>query len=178
MNDLSKMLFLLYFVSNQAPDGADQVEAAYHCYEFALRHEDEFLQIKRAHEIVKKIKRKYPILKTQHLLHLHGLVDDKLFQLIEHPKELIYALYSHENILKPQKTDINKVAEEIANLQELDFEGIQNQMLEKWLSLSDNNPSGDLDETFYEDLNTSSLSEEILVNDGSVTRSYIIIIIF
>lgn len=109
MNDPAKILFILYFVANQAPDGADQVEAAYECYKFALEHKLELMDNKKAVDIIEKISRKYPIYKTQHLLHLYGLDDDKLFQYVENPAELINALYSHPLILNTQKPDINKV---------------------------------------------------------------------
>jgi kinetochore-associated protein 1 len=111
MKDKSKIIFILYFVTNHSPDGADAVAAAYECYKFTLEHERELPTHDNAKvsEIVDKIKRKYPILKTQHLLHFYNLADDKLFQLVEHPMELINALYHHESIMKQHKPDINKV---------------------------------------------------------------------
>lgn len=43
-------------------------------------------------------------------------------------------------------------------------------MLEKWLSFADDNNAGDLDETFYEDLNSSMVTDELCLNDEFVTR--------
>ena len=34
-----KVLVVLYFVMNHAQEGADQVEAAYECYQYAIKHE-------------------------------------------------------------------------------------------------------------------------------------------
>lgn len=116
MSDPSRKLFILYFVCSQAPEGADQVEVAYECYRFACEHEEELSQSKRALDIVTKIKRKYPILKTQHLMHLYGLADNRLFQLVESPRELINALYNHPSILRTPLANINKVTPNIVSL--------------------------------------------------------------
>lgn len=113
MSDPSKKLFILYFVCSQAPEGADQVEVAYECYRFACEHATQLSQSKRAVDIVAKIKRKYPILKTQHLMHLYGLADNRLFQLVESPRELINALYNHTSILQTPLANINKVTRNI-----------------------------------------------------------------
>jgi kinetochore-associated protein 1 len=111
MRDKSKIIFILYFVSNHSPEGADAVAAAYECYKFMKLNEQELYNHEKpkTREIVEKIKRKYPIVKTQHLLHVYNLADEKLFQLVEHPIELINALYNHESIMKQHKPDINKV---------------------------------------------------------------------
>lgn len=109
MTDPSRQLFVLYFVCGQAPEGADQVEVAYECFKFAVDNEEVLNQSRRAQEIVIKIKRKYHILKTQHLMHLYGLADNQLFQLVENPRELINALYNHPSILHTPLVNINKV---------------------------------------------------------------------
>lgn len=155
INDISKTLFVLYFITNNAPEGADQVEAAYECFKFAIKHESALMQMrKNSPETVQKIRRKYPIFKTQHLLHLYGLAEEKLFQFVESPNELIVALYNHELILKTQKPDINKVAKEIADLHEIDLNEIQQRLIEKWLTFSSDSNGADADETFYEEFNT------------------------
>lgn len=112
MHDKCKILLMLYFITNQAPEGADQVEAAYECLKFALKYEKELVANKKnaAADTVIKIKRKYPLYKTRHLLHLYALDEDKFFELVEHPVELINALYSHQIILNPRKPDVNKVS--------------------------------------------------------------------
>lgn len=110
MHDITRILFVLYFVCNQAPEGADQVEAAYECYKFAITHEEALRGSDRAYEMVMKIKRKYPMFKIQHVLHLYGLNDDKLSKLVENPFELISALYQHNSVLKSDsKVDFNQV---------------------------------------------------------------------
>lgn len=103
-------LFILYFVTNYLPEGADQIDAAHECYRFALEHADEFAGAERTQRTVTQIRRKYPMLKTQHLMHAHGLADERLFQLVERPRELIEALYGHEAVLRRVHTvDINAV---------------------------------------------------------------------
>lgn len=110
MKDIHRILFVLYFVFNHAPEGADQVEAAYECFKFAIIHEDELRESNRGYDIVVKIKRKYPMFKTQHLLHLYGLNEDNLSQLVESPLQLISALYCHESVFKSDsKIDFNQV---------------------------------------------------------------------
>lgn len=171
MKDLQRILFVLYFVANQAPEGADQVEAAYECYKFAIEHGVKFREAPRANETVQKIKRKYPMYKIQHLLHLHNLHDDKLGQLIEHPAELISALYNHEVVLQPEnKIDVNQIAQEVAELHQLDFHLLQIGLLQKWLSFSVNDSSGNLDETFYSDLNVTVSNIETEICNDSVER--------
>lgn len=94
---------------NHAPEGADQVEAAHECLKFAMKHEKELMANKKTADTVIKIKKKYPLYKTRHLLHLYALDVDKFFELVEYPVELINALYSHQIILNPRKPDVNKV---------------------------------------------------------------------
>lgn len=171
MKDLQRILFVLYFVANQAPEGADQVEAAYECYKFAIKHEAKIRDSPRANETIQKIKRKYPMYKVQHLLHLYNLHDDKLGQLIESPPELIYALYNHDVVLQPEnKIDINQITQEIADLHQLDFHELQIGLLQKWLSFSTNDSSGGLDETFYSDLNVTVSNIETEISNDSVER--------
>jgi len=171
MKDLTNILFLLYFVTNHAPEGIDQVEAAYECYKFALKNKNELIKSDRAKDIVEKIERKYPIIKIQHLLHVYSLTDDTLMQLVECPKDLIHALYMHEIILKQHKPDINKLAGEIADLHNINLYKLQLQLLHKWLSFSENSLNDDLEETFYDD-NTSIVNDNCFEakNDELVVR--------
>lgn len=152
VTDESRKIILLYFVSNYAPEGADQVEACFECYTYALANEDILMKNEKAMDIVEKIKRKYPILKTEHLLHVYDMVEDDLLQLVEDPRELICALYHHEILFKPEKPNINEICAEIASLRNLDFEEIQISLLKKWLVFTNDNQNTTLEETFYEDI--------------------------
>lgn len=167
ITDETKKISLLYFVSNNAPEGADQVEACFECYQYAINNESNFSE--QAHDIVEKIKRKYPILKTQHLLHVYDMVEDHLLQLVENPRELIHALYHHEVVLKPEKSNINEMCSEIAALRSLDFEEIQLGLLKKWLVFTNESHNETLEETFYEDIDTN----QSFGNDES-NRNYVI----
>lgn len=175
MHDNSKILMILYYITNQAPDGADQVEAAYECLQFAIKHEKELMANQKTIDTVLKIKRKYPLYKTRHLLHLYQLDDDYLIELIENPTELITGLYTHQIILNLKKPDVNKVAQEIAELHDINFAQLQITLLQKWLSFGTKTNAGGMDETFYEDLNSSSIVEEDNNNDELVTRAYYIL---
>lgn len=142
---------ILYFVSSYAPDGADQVEATYECYKFIMANESSITDAK-CFDQMNKIKRKYPILKTQHLLHIYGLTDENLLRLIDNPTELICELYHHEIILKGGKLDINAVVMEIGELHNLNLEPIQFKLLQKWLAFNfDTAENTVLDETIFED---------------------------
>ncbi|KAL9872866.1 kinetochore component rough deal isoform 3-T4 [Glossina fuscipes fuscipes] len=155
VHNLSKAFLILYFVSNYAPDGADQVEASYECYKFVMTNEKLIVDPK-CQEQLKKIKRNYPVIKTQHLLHAYGLNDDDLIKLVEYPSELIHRLYHHEIILKGGKLDINTLVKEIAELHDIKEEKIQFKLLQMWLSFTSDMASSDntlLDETLYEDQN-------------------------
>lgn len=171
----TNIIFILYFVTNHAPLGADLVQAAYECYKFAIEHEEEICQMEKAKEIVVKIKRKYPILKTQHLLHLHNLNDESLFQMIENPQQLIIALYNHESVLKfDNRPNINKIANEIANYYELDLNVIQTNLLQNWLSFSLEMDNNGLDETLYEDVNIT-ISESDEINEEFIIRAHFLL---
>ncbi|KAM7360055.1 kinetochore component rough deal isoform 2-T2 [Cochliomyia hominivorax] len=172
----SKAFMILYFVSNYAPDGADQVEASYECYKFALKNE-KLITDPKCQEQLLKIKRKYPTLKTQHLLYVYGLTDEKFMRLIENPPELIYHLYHSDVILKGGKLDINAVVKEIAELHQLDVEPIQFKLLQKWLSFTVDTPDGTmLDETLFEDQNLSENNTEEFNNaaENVIRANYII----
>lgn len=173
MRDIQRIIFVLYFVCSHAPEGADQVEAAHECYRFAIENEESLQATPRGHETVVKIKRKYPMLKTQHLLYLYGLKDDALFKLVENPLELITALYHHGTLLKTDnKIDLNQVSKEIAELHGLDINEIQLNLLKKWLSFSTFDSNETLEETFYNDLNASvvKIEDEGDIDHESVAR--------
>lgn len=173
MKDIQRIIFVLYFVCNHAPEGADQVEAAYECYQFAIENEQKLRETARGYETVVKIKRKYPMLKIQHLLHLYGLKDDKLFQLVENPMELITTLYQHGSLLKSDnKIDLNQVTKEVAELHGLNFYEIQMDLLKKWLSFTTLDTNETLEETFYNDLNASvvKIEDDVEIDNESVAR--------
>lgn len=178
MQDKPKIIAMLYFVANHAPEGCDQVEAAYECYKFALNNEKELNDYPKAADVVNKIKRKYPNTKTQHLLHLYGLTDDKLMQHVENPTELINALYRHDSILLPQKKDINKLCGELAELYGINLAVLQMRLLQKLLAFAHNkgDDGADMDETVYEDYITSSDPDEsVSANDENVARAHYIL---
>lgn len=169
MRNLKKKAACLYFVMNYAPEGADQVEAAYECYRFVCANED---QLRAKSDLVPKIKRKYPILKTQHLLQQYRLTDDRLMQLLENPTQLIEALYGHQSIVdcaQKQADIVNKVAQQIADLHELNLAYIQVTIIKNWLAVNDVASSGsegcgggddDLDETFHVDFNGTTIEND------------------
>ncbi|KAH8258292.1 hypothetical protein KR038_009300 [Drosophila bunnanda] len=144
----NKAFLILYYVSNYARDGADQVEASYECWKF-MQEKGDLITDK---EHMAKVRRRYPIQKTQHLLHVYGLTDEKLLNQVENPSELINSLYHHELILKSTKVDINALVGEIAKLHGLCLDTIQFRLLQKWLSVTmepaDNTM---LEETFMEE---------------------------
>uniref|UniRef100_A0A182P1L0 Uncharacterized protein n=1 Tax=Anopheles epiroticus TaxID=199890 RepID=A0A182P1L0_9DIPT len=167
--DLSTKLYILYYITCNALDGDDQVNAAYACYQFAREHEPALIGIPEAKDKIEKIYRKYPVLKTQQLLQQNGVTDEKQFQLVKNPQELIQALYTESCF---QKVKVNELAATIGQLHDLDVEAIQMGLLQKWLTMfggsaiaagSDggfHNGSGMLEETLYDDHNVSVTSQE------------------
>lgn len=109
MSDKCNILSALHFITKFAAEGADQVEAAYECYAFAVNNEPDLSTNRRGGMILSQIKRLYPIFKSKYLLRLYNLMDEKLNELVEKPEELICELYEHESILKEQQININKV---------------------------------------------------------------------
>lgn len=159
-------LLVLYFVTNHLPPGVDQIEAAHECYSFAIEHRTELERSgETAHQTVAKICRKYPMLKTQHLLHMYGLSNVHLLELIEHPGDLIEALYGHESIVGGLQTqtpiDIHALAHEIAVLHSLKLLDVQIRILKKWLARqTTSEEEGDVDETFYEELDLTAMGDK------------------
>jgi len=154
VNNPNKAFLILYFVSNYARDGADQVEASYECWKF-VKERGHLLTDPKTRDHISKVKRRYPIQKTQHLLYVYGMTDEKLLRQVENPTELIHALYHHELILKSSKVDINALVAEIVKLHDLCLATIQYRLLQKWLSLT-MEPTADgtiLEDTFMEEQN-------------------------
>ncbi|XP_058835892.1 kinetochore-associated protein 1 [Topomyia yanbarensis] len=175
VSDLSSKLFILYYVTNNAPEGADQVEAAYECYKFACEHEHDLASNVDAKDKMEKIIRKYPIFKTQHLLLQYGISDDKLLALVKNPRELINALYSET---LQHKVDINTLVCEISKLHQIDIDAIQVTLIQKWLSIfgSSNDSSENMEETLYEDHNMSVDNSDAATSaDEYVARAHYIL---
>ncbi|XP_053669915.1 kinetochore-associated protein 1 [Anopheles nili] len=181
VRDISTKLYILYYITCNALDGDDQESAAYACYKFARQHEANLVGIAEAKDKVEKIYRKYPVLKTQQLLQQNGVTDDKLFQLVKTPQELIKALYTDSCF---QKVNVNELAATIGQLHDLDVEAIQMGLLQKWLTIfggpiitGDGYGSGTmLDETLYDDHNMSDTSQEGDTNvHESMARAYYIL---
>lgn len=150
----SNVIFILYYVASYARDGADQVEAFYEGWKYVKSNQALLINDPKCQEELGKIKRMYPIHKSQHLLHVYGLSDDKMMHLVEHPTELIHCLYHHELILKSSKVDINALVKEICTLHDLSLEAIQFKLLQKWLSVTMETADGTImEETFLEDQN-------------------------
>lgn len=177
LENKGKALAILYFIVTNTPSGSDQMEAAHECWKYAVMYEDILLKNSKYCDLVEKAKRKYPLLKTQHLLYVFGLAEDKFLQLIENPRLLIQALYHHESILQTQKKEINKLCQEIANLANLDLMSIQVQMIANWLAFTDvSETSTDANETVYEDFMGGTASqEETVVSDENVIRAYYVL---
>lgn len=174
VSDLCSKLFILYYVTNNAPEGADQVEAAYECYKFVCQNEDALSANVDAKDKVEKICRKYPIFKTQHLLLQYGINDDKLLALVKNPQELINALYSET---LQRKVDINSLVCEISKLHQIDIDAIQVTLIQKWLSIfgSSNDSSENMEETLYEDHNMEDDSITTTSADEYVARAHYIL---
>ncbi|KAG4074366.1 hypothetical protein HA402_008775 [Bradysia odoriphaga] len=153
MSDKGNILSALHFTTKFAAEGADQVEAAYECYTFAINNEPELRTNRRDAAILTQIKRLYPIYKLKFLLRLYNLMDDKLNELVEKPEDLISELYEHESILKEQQININKLVEEVADLHNKNLKEIQMDILRKWFcdTVTSN---GSVDETFCEPIDT------------------------
>lgn len=153
MKDVNRILLVLYMVYSNAPEGADQLEAITQCYRFVKQNQAALNENERSKELAVKIKRKFSILKIQHQLHLYGLYDDDLSDLIKNPKELISALYNRVTSanVNDSKCDINKVAEEFAQLFGMDLFDIQQNLLKQWLAIVQPENNISLEQTFNED---------------------------
>uniref|UniRef100_A0A182MXC7 Uncharacterized protein n=1 Tax=Anopheles dirus TaxID=7168 RepID=A0A182MXC7_9DIPT len=182
VRDLSTKLHILYYITCNALDGDDQVNAAYACYQFAREHESSLVGIAEAKDKIEKIYRKYPVLKTQQLLQQNGVTDEKQFQLVKNPQELIQALYTESCF---QKVKVNELATVIGQLHNLDIEAIQMGLLQKWLTMfggqvvADAGSTGDspmLEETLYDDHNVSDASQDDEANvHECMARAYYIL---
>lgn len=169
---------MLYFTMNYSPEGIDQVNAAHECYNFIIENEQELENHPKAKEIVVKMKQKYPILKTQHMLHQYGLVEDHLMILAQNPYELIQTLYLHESILHDQKININRLNEEIATLHQIDFDRVQTKLVKSWLGLENGDRRSCASEsTIFEESTVNGVNEDDFgsVSDENIVRAYFIL---
>lgn len=174
MKTPSKILFALYFVANEAPLGADQVEAFRECYKFIQEHEIELGQIRSTRDMISKVQRRYPVLQTQHLLYLYGLGEDALLSLADNPSILINTLYMHNCILLPHKPNINELVKKICDVNNITFEAVQISYINKFLGLESSNCNGNqLDETFADIMNTSG--EIGVVDSDTIVRAHYIL---
>ncbi|XP_058065571.1 kinetochore-associated protein 1 [Anopheles bellator] len=174
VRDRSSKLIILYYITCNASDGEDQVNAAHACYQFARKHETELVTVPEAKEKLDKILRKYPVLKTQQLLQQSGVTEEKQFQLVRNPQELIQALYSESCF---QKVKVNELVKVVGKLYDLDVEAIQTMLLQKWITIfggshggaeSADDFNGMLEETLYDDHNVSQGSQ----NDDASVQDY------
>lgn len=166
MTDIHRILLVMYMVFSNAPEGADQLEAAFQCYRFVKQNQMALNENPRSKDLALKIKSKYSVLKVQHQLHLYGLYDDDLSDLIANPTELIRALYNRTNTNSNEsKCDVNKVAEEFAKLFGLKFHEIQVCLLKQWLAVSPNEGGNPLEQTYYGDDMNSTINPSADTNE-------------
>lgn len=178
LDNKGKALAIMYFIVTNTPNGYDQMEAAHECWKFATMYENVLINSVKYGELVEKAKRKYPLVKAQHLLYAFGLAEDKMLQLIDNPRMLINTLYQHDSILQNQKKEINKLCQELANLYNLDLMKIQMELIANWLAFTSVTQSEDCDgnETVYEDfMGGASNNEDNIVSDENVIRAYYIL---
>lgn len=160
MKDVHRILMVLYMVFNNAPEGADQLEAAVQCFMFVKQYEAALNELPRSKDLAFKIKTKYSVLKVQHQLHLYGLYDDDLSELIASPMQLICALYNRgtRNTNGDSKCDINKVVEDFARLFRLNLREIQTDLLKQWLAIEPPSDGSVLEQTLNEDEMNSTIA--------------------
>ncbi|XP_059610159.1 kinetochore-associated protein 1 [Phlebotomus argentipes] len=169
-----KIFTVLYFITNYSVSGVDQVEAVQECYRYAVENERAIMVNERVLDQMVKIKRRYPMIKIQHLLHVHKLNEEHLLALVENPTKLIHALYMHESLLMAQPPNITYVVEEIAALNELNLRMLQESLLTKWLAISVDCNETCLDDTLLqENLQESILKEEKGANEDSDMEDYV-----
>lgn len=160
MKDIHRILLVLYMVFSNAPEGADQLEAALQCYKFVKQNQAALNESARSKDLAIKIKSKYSVLKVQHQLHLYGLYDDDLSELIANPLELIRALYNRvtSDNIGDSKCDINKVVEDFTRLFGLNLLEIQSNLLKQWLTVGAAEDGAPLEQTFSEDEFNSTIT--------------------
>lgn len=160
MKDVHRILMVLYMVFSNAPEGADQLEAALQCFKFVKQHESVLNELARSKDLAIKIKSKYSVLKVQHQLHLYGLYDDDLSEMIANPMKLICALYNRGTRINngDSKCDINKVVEEFARLFRLNLREIQADLLKQWLAIEPPADGSVLEQTLNEDEMNSTIA--------------------
>lgn len=159
MKDIHRILLVLYMVFSNAPEGADQLEAALQCYKFVKQNQAALNDVPRSRDLAIKIKSKYSVIKVQHQLHLYGLYDDDLSDLIANPIDLIKTLYNRTNTNNADsKSDVNKVAEEFAKLFGLKFHDIQVGLLKQWLAVGPAEETNSLEQTLYDDELNSTIT--------------------
>lgn len=160
MKDVHRILMVLYMVLSNAPEGADQLEAVSQCYKFVRENEAVLAELPRSNDLMIKVKYKFSILKVQHQLHLYGLYDDDLSELLTNPTQLICTLYNRAMHFTSgdSKCDINQVAEEFARLFRLDLKQIQILLLNQWLAIGTSEDGSILEQTLNDDDMNSTIT--------------------
>ncbi|XP_017491008.1 PREDICTED: kinetochore-associated protein 1-like [Rhagoletis zephyria] len=134
----SKTFMILYFVANYAPDGADQVEASYECYKYALAHEElitnekyqdqlnptELIYSLYHHELILKSSKLHINTVAKEIAELHGLDLQAIqFQLLQ--KWLAFTVdagsanileetfFEDHNLVEEEQTNAGNAAENV-----------------------------------------------------------------
>ncbi|XP_017777720.1 PREDICTED: uncharacterized protein LOC108563530 [Nicrophorus vespilloides] len=151
---LERATSVAYHLLNNTPPGADQVNAARLSYKYAKLYKDAAHKEEDKERVLSaytKIESKYQGYSTLHILHTNNLAQEKYLKLVNHPKELIDALYLDESITNKEtvhhKSDINRVVDEIAEIFDIDIMEHRKTLLEQ-LFTGDQYFNGNMDDSF------------------------------
>ncbi|XP_050441522.1 uncharacterized protein LOC126846278 [Adelges cooleyi] len=171
----------LYFVVNNLPLGADQLEAAKICYAQAhewLKKENS----ENAKSGVAKVVTKYLSITTKHVLHKFGFGIPKYLQLALQPDELIRELYNDPIILKRHTGEIksfpniNGAVDAIVEVHGKGGLAIKVDLLKEWLQPSSlesmdtptKNLSMAMGNSFY------AIQENVTISEGVLRACYLL----
>ncbi|KAK9877519.1 hypothetical protein WA026_018627 [Henosepilachna vigintioctopunctata] len=131
-----------YYLLSNTPEGADQVTIAKITYKYALEYKNIDPQSPNIISF-KKIEKKYQRCLSLQVLHMHQLTDQRYIDLILNIEQLLMALYQDERIIKQTEyidlycPDINKAADELAEIFNLDIYKFRKRLISAYLKDSD-----------------------------------------
>ncbi|KAK0087534.1 hypothetical protein PV325_000784 [Microctonus aethiopoides] len=173
----------LYYVVNHTPPGADLVAAAKECFVYSERWQQECNQtIQTVNTKLPKIKEKYLKYMFKHVLHTHGLGQEKYLNLVDNPEKLLRELYNDETIPYRYKCaisnrpDINSAVDTLGNIYPLNLIKIRLELLNDWLQPwddSDNGVNDSISTNFAQHLTTSASNDSFIMDNNLLRACYV-----
>ncbi|XP_033734712.1 kinetochore-associated protein 1-like [Pecten maximus] len=156
----------------ELPLGAEKVEALQGCIRYTeLWHravKDKTAEKEKAMNAFVKFTGMWQRLATEQVLFVYKVAEPELVSLAGNPNKLLLKLYEHSSIINQEiaekdKPDIHRIAEDIANIHNVDLEQLRLNLLYRWLP-SIKSKQGGPDTTVTFSFDQLNLGDETMVS--------------